>query len=207
LAVGRFVPEKGLHVLIEAFQMLDDRSWKLVVAGRADHEDIYSSRLLEEARKNVNIIMTGFLPEARLRELYSHAGLFVLPSFYEGMCLALLEALSYGLPCLVSDIPGNRGLPMQSGAYFKVGNIVELRSKMQHFLSGPSLSTEEKRQQIDIVSRKFDWQTIARQTQEVYAKALAPTPLSICSRKADRCKSNSALLCANFGTRERMHHG
>jgi hypothetical protein len=78
---------------------------------------------------------------------------------------------------------------------------------MQHFLSSPSVSAEEKRRQINIVSRKFNWQTIARQTRQVYAEALALNPLSNCGRKADRCKQNTASLCVNFGISKRMHHG
>lgn len=88
LSVGRLVPEKGFHDLIDAFhrritydsKLIAD-NWKLVIIGKADHEDKYSLRLKEKARQNSNIVLTGFLAGEPLRELYSHAGIFVLPSY------------------------------------------------------------------------------------------------------------------------------
>ncbi len=110
LAVGRFVPEKGFHNLITAFSSLDFKDYKLVIAGDADHEDNYSRDLKEQAGKCKNVVLTGLVSDQPLRELYSHAALFVLPSYYEGLPIALLEAMSYGLPCIASDIPANKGI-------------------------------------------------------------------------------------------------
>ena len=94
LAVGRLVPEKGFHDLIEAFERACLIGRKLVIVGRADHEDAYSTNLKEKASRNPNVVMTGFLKGQPLQELYSHAGLFVIPSYYEGLPIVLLEALS-----------------------------------------------------------------------------------------------------------------
>ena len=84
--------------------------WRLVIAGDADHEDEYSRKLKVMASKDQRVIMTGFIKGDVLRELYSNAGLFVLPSYHEGLPIVALEAMSYGLPVLVSAIPANMEL-------------------------------------------------------------------------------------------------
>lgn len=174
LAVGRFVPEKGFHDLIEAFNQLSTQNsklrtdyWKLVIIGRADHEDKYSIDLKDMASKNRNIILTGFLTGEPLKELYSHAGLFVLPSYYEGLPIVLLEAMSYGLSCIASDIPANKNVELPENRFFKVGDIKLLAFKINEFLGNP-LDGEEKEKQIQMIKKNYSWEDIAIKTAEVY---------------------------------------
>ncbi len=169
LTVGRFVPEKGFHNLMGAFNRAELGDWKLVIVGQADHEDEYSRNLREEARKNHNIALTGFLTGRPLQELYSHAGLFVLPSSYEGLPIVLLEAMSYGLSCLASDISANRCVDLPDENYFTVGDIGQLSEKLRDFVKKP-LSAEQKFCQIEMLRQKYDWNEIARNTLRVYRK-------------------------------------
>ncbi len=178
LAVGRLVPEKGFDVLIEAFNklcVLKQRSvpmkWKLVIVGSADFEDQYSSSLKRETSGNPNIILTGFLTGDPLRELYSHAGLFVLPSFYEGLPIVLLEAMSYGLSCIASDIPANRNIELAEQRFFPSGDVEALSRTLAQFIDHP-LSDEERKKQIRMIAEKYNWETIADQTLEVYKHVL-----------------------------------
>lgn len=176
LSVGRFVPEKGFHDLINAFNQLSvqylnllTENWKLVIAGKADHEDSYSAGLKARAQENSNIILTGFVTGKPLQELYSNAGLFVLPSYYEGLPIVLLEALSYRLSCVVSDIPANREVELNNDRFFKVGNVEFLSEKILEFINNP-LSDEEKTRQIDTIRERYDWEKIAAMTLDVYKK-------------------------------------
>jgi glycosyltransferase involved in cell wall biosynthesis len=139
----RFVPEKGLHDLISAYRKIKNPEFKLVIAGNADYETKYSRDLKKLANETQGFILTGVLTGEPLAELYSNAGLFVLPSYYEGLPIALLEALSYGLPVLVSDIPQHRKIPLPEFRYFKVGNIDELAQKIVE-LYDLGISDEEK---------------------------------------------------------------
>lgn len=179
LAVGRFVPEKGFHDLIDAFNnfptlncQLTTDNWKLVIVGRADHEDKYSLGLKEKAKKNSNVVLTGFLTGEPLQELYSHAGLFVLPSYHEGLPIVLLEAMSYGLSCIASDISANRGIELSGNRFFRPGDIVSLNTKIREFIDKP-LSEENRRKQIHMIAERYDWEKIAEKTLKVYGKVLS----------------------------------
>lgn len=178
LSVGRFVPEKGFHDLMEAFIKFQAESpkpesleWKLVIAGRADHEDNYSRGLIQKARENKNIILPGYLDRAPLAELYSHAGLFVLPSYYEGMPIVLLEAMAYGLASIISDIPANKNVGSPDDIFFKAGDFEALKEKIASAVDKP-LTHEQRQERIKMISQDYDWEKIADKTLAVYQKVL-----------------------------------
>ena len=104
LYLGRLVPEKGLHCLIDAYIGLKTDK-RLVIAGGASDTDRYARELEQKALPDGRIIFTGFVQGQLLEELYSNAYVYVLPSDLEGMPISLLEAMSYGNCCVVSDIP------------------------------------------------------------------------------------------------------
>ncbi|MDD4938637.1 MAG: glycosyltransferase family 4 protein [Candidatus Omnitrophica bacterium] len=167
LTVGRFVPEKGFIDLIGAFRRLNRDDLKLVIAGRADHEDGYSRKLKKEAAENPGVILAGFLSGLPLRELYSHAGLFVLPSYYEGLPIALLEALSFGLSCIASDIPANKEAPLTDERFFTPGDIGQIGEKINKFINAP-LSQSEKEAQLTRLNERYNWDVIAGRILEIY---------------------------------------
>ncbi|MBU1404945.1 MAG: glycosyltransferase family 4 protein [Proteobacteria bacterium] len=169
LAVARFVPEKGLADLIEAFAGLDT-DYKLVIAGDADHETEYSRGLKKMAGENKGVVLTGYLTGAKLAQVFSHAGLFVLPSYHEGLPIALLEAMSYGLPVLVSDIPANKEVDLAPDRFFRTGNIQDLRDKLHSHLQ-KEMSQGEKDALRAMIALKYDWERIAVQTVQVYRAA------------------------------------
>jgi len=171
LTVGRFVPEKGFVDLIDAFENARLGDWKLVIVGSADHESEYSRTLKEKAGKNQNVVLTGFLSGTPLQELYSHAGLFVIPSYYEGLPIVLLEAMSYGLLCLASDIPANHCLALPDENYFAAGDIKQLSEKLRDFAK-KSLSPEQKSNHVEMVRQMYDWDRIAKETLKVYNKVI-----------------------------------
>ncbi len=171
LAVGRLVPEKGFDYLIDAFSELQSDVWKLVIVGSADHEDKYSLNLREKAEKNNKIILTGFLTGLPLHELYTHAGLFVLPSCYEGLPIVLLEAMSYGLSCIASDIPANKNIEINKDRYFEAGDVKSLASKIKEFIKKP-LDEYNRGRQIDMIDEKYNWNRIVNDTLKVYERII-----------------------------------
>ncbi|MCA9408430.1 MAG: glycosyltransferase family 4 protein [Candidatus Omnitrophica bacterium] len=176
LCVGRLVPEKGFHDLIDAFNRITNgqdqlNSWKLVVVGDADHEGKYSLELKDKAKQNPNVILTGTLKGQALREVFSHAGLFVLPSYHEGLPIVLLEAMSFGLSCIVSDIPANRNVGLSEDRHFKAGDIEALAAKIKKYMS-VEFSESESKAQIEMIRQNYDWDHIAEKTVDVYNAVL-----------------------------------
>ncbi len=167
----RFVPEKGLHDLIAAYKKLENPEFKLVIAGDADHESQYSREIKKTAKEIEGIILTGFFTGKHLQELYSNAGLFVLPSYYEGLPIALLEALSYNLSVLVSDIPQNREITLPDYRYFEPGDINELVVKIGKLLKS-DIGAEEKGFYKKLLEKQYNWDKIAQQTLKVYNKII-----------------------------------
>ena len=159
-AMGRFVPEKNFHLLIETFVSLNQCACTLVLAGDADRENAYSRNLKEYARKN-GVILTGFIKGDKLHALLTHARAFVLPSTHEGLSISLLEAMSYGLPIIASDISDNLEIGLSPGSYFRVGDKRHLSEKLETMIS-----TSFHR--VKYPMEDYRWDKIAEQTVEVY---------------------------------------
>ena len=160
-AMGRFVPEKNFDSLIKAFLNLKQSEYKLVIAGDADIEDDYSLRLKSMAKDN-NIVLTGFIKGSKLQTLLSNARLFVLPSSHEGLPISLLEAMSYGLPVLASDIPANKEVNLPSQCYFHCDeNITANLSKALN-----DRINDDSACNYDL--SLYNWDNIAEQTANVY---------------------------------------
>jgi len=168
---ARFTPEKGLHDLVAAYAGLAEPGFKLVIAGDADQESVYSRWLEETARRTPGVVLTGYLSGEPLEELFSQAGLFVLPSHSEGLPIALLEAMSYGLPVLASDIPQNLAVPVPEHRIFPVGDVAGLGRKMVELMAA-GISDEERSTQAALLAERYDWNGIADRTLEVYESVL-----------------------------------
>lgn len=212
LGMCRFVPEKNLHHLVEAFSIIKDEELrikkegsvqvneelkikkqdsaladeelkikkqgsaqadeklkgkdggdddiKLVLAGDTDFEDDYSRGLKEMARKN-GVVLTGFVKGRKLHSLLTNCMCYCLPSSHEGLPIALLEAMSYGVKVIVSDIPANLEVGLDKEDYFPVGNVDELAKKLKEVIS-------REPQHIDYDMAKYDWDKIAREVKDIY---------------------------------------
>jgi starch synthase len=169
----RFVPEKGLHDLVEAYGKIGNPDFKLVMAGDADHETDYSKRLKRMCRETKGVVLTGYVSGRNLGELFSNAGLFVLPSYYEGLPIALLEALSYNLPVLASDIPQHREIPLAENSYFQAGNCEDLANRIMERFSRENIPDPIGETESTLVLKKeFNWDIIAQKTLELYQTVL-----------------------------------
>jgi glycosyltransferase involved in cell wall biosynthesis len=169
--VSRLVPEKRHLDLIEAFRRAAQPGWKLAIIGASDHPDAYVQSVLDGAKQTPGVVCTGFQSGARLAELFGQAGLFVLPSSHEGLPIALLEALSYGLPVIASDIPANREVGLPDEHYFPLGDVAALATRLREFAARP-LTAEDREARRQWVGERYDWRMIARQTLGVYCSVL-----------------------------------
>ncbi len=167
LFLGRMVPEKGVHYLIEAFRHVRTEK-KLVIAGGSSDSQAYIQELKELARQDSRVIFTGFVQGRLLEELYSNAYLYVLPSDTEGMPLSLLEAMSYGNCCLISDIPGCTEVAEDRAAVFRKGDIRDLAHQLQTLCDDADLVRERKSTARDYICGKYNWNDVVQKTLELY---------------------------------------
>lgn len=169
LFLARIVPEKGAHYLIEAYKQLKTDK-KLVIAGGDSHAEEYMQKIYQYARENENMILTGFVQGRVLEELFSNAYVFVLPSDVEGMAISLLEAMSYGNCCLVSDIPENTEVVEDYAVSFRKGNVEDLKAKLEYLLDNPDVTAKYKEKSSDFICRKYNWEDVVDKTIQVYSK-------------------------------------
>ncbi|WEX75749.1 glycosyltransferase family 4 protein [Sinorhizobium numidicum] len=167
LLAARLVPEKRQIDLIQAFAKLGNSEFRLVLAGGAEFETPYAQQVRAIAGSVPGVVLTGFQSGDRLAELFANAALFVLPSSHEGMPIALLEALAYGLPVLASDIVANRELGLPAEDYFPLGDIDALAAAIDLKIANPP-SEDEVLSQIEHVELTHSWTGVALKTLEVY---------------------------------------
>ncbi len=171
LTVARFVPEKGLDLLVKAFRMIKTK-YRLVIVGDTNYDTKYANYLKKIIDNDDRIIRTGYITGEPLNQIYSHSKLFILPSYNEGLPIVLLEAMSYHLSILASDIPAHLEINLSKGRYFKCGNILDLKGKIKHFLKN-DISVSEKEDYSYRIKKDYNWETIAEQTINVYKRVLS----------------------------------
>lgn len=167
LFLGRIVPEKGVSYLVDAFKKLNCDK-KLVIAGGSSDTDGFVMNIKDKTKGNKNVVFTGFVEGQVLAELYSNAYIYVLPSDLEGMPISLLEAMSYGNCCLVSDIPECTEAVGDKAVHFKRGNIDDLREQLQMLCDNEEIVNTYKRNSSEHVCSKYSWDEVVEKTLKIY---------------------------------------
>lgn len=167
LFLGRIVPEKGLQYLIDAFLEVETDK-KLVIAGGASDTNDFMNEIKEKAISDERIIFTGFVQGKELEELYSNAYIYTLPSDLEGMPISLLEAMSYGNCCLVSDIDECAEVVEDNGIVFEKGNVQDLKIKLQEVCNNPELVKKYKENASQFICSKYSWDDVVEKTLHLY---------------------------------------
>ncbi len=169
LFLGRLVPEKGVHLLIEAFKNVETDK-KLVIAGGTSDTDDYVSKLKAQSETDSRIIFTGFQQGQVLQELFSNAYVYTLPSLLEGMPLSLLEAMSYKNCCVVSDIAECTEVVEDKAVVVKSGDAEELEKALQKLCDDEELVKGYKESAQEYILNKFSWDFVTTRTLELYKK-------------------------------------
>ena len=167
LFLGRIVPEKGLRYLVEAFKQVDTDK-KLVIAGGSSDTEDFMNELKEMAQGDERIIFTGFVQGQLLEELYSNAYVYTLPSDLEGMPLSLLEAMSYGNFCLVSDIAECAEVVEDKAVTFAKSDVADLKEKIQWLCDNKDVVMKYKSEAAEFICKKYNWDEIVARTLELY---------------------------------------
>lgn len=169
LFLGRLVPEKGLRYLIEAFKQVETDK-KLVIAGGSSDTDEFANELKDMAKDDSRIIFTGFVQGQILDELYSNAYVYTLPSDLEGMPLSLLEGMSYGNCCLVSDIDECASVVEDKAVVFKKSDVADLKSALERLCFNQGIVMKYKSGATDFICEKYNWDDVTKNTVMLYVK-------------------------------------
>lgn len=167
LFLGRIVPEKGLRYLIEAWKGIITSKKLVIVGGSSDTQEF-----LDELKSNSpeGVIFTGFQQGKVLEELYSNAYIYVLPSDLEGMPLSLLEAMSYGNCCIVSDIAESAEVVEDKAIYFHKAEVEDLKRVLQECIDQEDYVQQYKERAADFICKKYSWGDVVERTLKLYMK-------------------------------------
>lgn len=172
LFLGRIVPEKGLKYLMQAYKRLNTDK-KLVIAGGSSDTEAFMNELKKMCDGDDRIIFTGFIQGPVLDELFSNSYIYVLPSDLEGMPLSLLEAMSYGNCCVVSDIEECEAVitdncNLKKAAVFRKGDVNALRETLQSLCNNEELVEQYRSTAADYICSKYDWDKVMEKTVQLY---------------------------------------
>lgn len=180
VALSRLVPHKGIHYLLGAWQNLRKnkpelvRDYQLVIVGDGHYTDAYVSMLKNSVSPTDGIIFTGTQTGQPLAELMSHAHSLVHPSNNEGLPLTVLEAMSYRLPVLASDIREHRDIGLTPDNLFTRASVPDLEKKLEEFLTmSPEMRAHRGTINRAMVEAHFAWEDTVNATIASYFHTLA----------------------------------
>ena len=165
LFLGRFSPEKGCHLLVEAFEQIDT-DVKLVMAGASSYCDKYSRELRTHASERIR--MLDWVSGGALDELLTNAMVFVLPSDMEGLSLALLDAMGAGLCVLASDVPENIEVVGEAGFTFQHGSAVHLADQLRFLIANAEVREAAGKAATRRIEQQYQWHKIAAEIEQAY---------------------------------------
>lgn len=167
LFLGRIVPEKGLRYLVEAWKQIKTDKQLVIVGGSSDTQE-FMDELKSLSSRDKRIIFTGFQQGRALEELYSNCYVYCLPSDLEGMPLSLLEAMSYGNCCVVSDIAECTEVVEDKAAIFQKSDINELKRTLQKLIDNPEMVEEYRKSAAEFITVKYNWDKVVERTIGLY---------------------------------------
>jgi glycosyltransferase involved in cell wall biosynthesis len=171
LFASRLVSEKGAHFLIKAFRNIQTDK-KLVIAGGSNGDASYKRELILLSNGDNRILFTGHIEGQLLAELFSNAYLYVQPSTIEGLSISLLEAMSYGRCCLVSDIPENLEPLSENGFCFRNQDVKDLTLKLQYLINNAEQVKKIGSKAIDRVRTEYSWDIVTHKMESFYYRVL-----------------------------------
>lgn len=172
LNVGRLVPEKAIDHLLLAFRNVPG-DVRLAIVGGSSNTDAHTERLRSIAAEDPRIVLTGPIYGAGTDRLFRNALGYVMPSLLEGLPLALLEAISYGLPLVVSDIEPHLEIVGDSGPghrVFATGDLEQLAKHMTTLVNEPGAEQVGAFALRDDVLVDYSWDAVAARTEALYRR-------------------------------------
>ena len=167
LFVGRFIPDKGIHLLVEAFSKLKTDK-KLVLIGGSPNPDPYESKIRETTDNR--IIFTGFVYGDDTNSLIKNAYTYVQPSLIEGLSPVILTVMGLNTPLICSNIKENTFITKDNATTFQSGNANDLLLKLKWSLQNHDKMVEKAANGKLDISTRFSWEKVTDAYIKVFTK-------------------------------------
>jgi glycosyltransferase involved in cell wall biosynthesis len=167
VTVSRLVRHKGIHTLIKAYNQTTQTK-KLVIVGDGANTDDYVKEVKSLAGNNKNIIFAGRQSGDNLYALFENAYLFAQPSEAEGLSIALLEAMLYEVPMIISNIEENQEPAGGCALEFINKSIEDLKRKLQYALDNPEIMEAFAKKAKIRAQTEYNWDDITKETALTY---------------------------------------
>jgi glycosyltransferase involved in cell wall biosynthesis len=165
LYVGRLIPDKGVHILVKAFEKVQTTK-KLVIVGGNPYFPEYIREL--KSTKDPRIQFLGYVYGRPYRQLCGNAYLYVHPLIVDGTSPQLLQAMGYGNCIVASDLPEINDVVGDSALRFPCGDTDKLRYVLQESVASPATVQIYKKKARERVIRLFNWDGVTAQHERLY---------------------------------------
>jgi len=176
VSVGRLVDEKGMQVLVRSAPavLAAVPEAKLVIAGKGPQAD-YLAGLVEELGLPGKVLLAGFISDEDRNRLYKAAQCAVFPSLYEPFGIVALEAMAARVPVVVSEVGGLAEIVQhgETGITIYPDDPASCAWGITHTLQHPHWAQERVDNAYRVVTTRYNWDTIAEQTEAVFARVVA----------------------------------
>lgn len=176
--IARLIPDKNIHVLIDAWKIAKQTSpklmsgMKLAIVGDSAFTSEYVAKLHAMAAGDNSIVFTGFQTGATLKAIFAGSRAIAHPSKSEGLPITILEAMSYGKAVIASDIEANKEVVDEYGVIVPVNNAEALAEALIEVLEDPIYAASLGHSAREHVEMNYHWDDIARRVEAVYEEAL-----------------------------------
>ena len=167
LFVGRFIPDKGIHYLIDAFKRIKTDK-KLVLVGGSPNDHSFEDQLKSLAEIDERITFPGYVYGGDVNKLIKEAYLYVQPSDVEGLSPVILQVMGLGTPLLCSDIDENKYIVQEDTLLFRKSEIDSLQEKLNYAIENPQIIARNADKGQSRIQRVYDWEKVAEKYLQLF---------------------------------------
>lgn len=167
LFIGRFIPDKGIHYLIEAFEKVDTKKQLIIIGGSPNPGSDYELKI--RATRDPRIRFLGYIYGREMLQVMAGAFCYVQPSDVEGLSPVLLTAMGFGKPMICSNIKENLFAVADTALTFEAGSPSALRERLQQALQDPGKMQLLGQAAKERALKTFSWETVTEQHLAVFS--------------------------------------